>query len=166
MANIDETDAAILTVLQNNARTSNRDVAAAVGVSPTTALERTRGLYERGVVTGARLDVDLPSIGRSVQALISVRIRPPKRAVLEAFRDWVAALPETLGVFVTAGDQDFMLHVAVADNDALYAFVIDTLTTRPEIVDVRTAVVYEHLKRRVVEAVSVVPPARHPPAVR
>ena len=160
MANLDDVDAAILAVLQNNARTSNRDVAAAVGVSPTTALERTRGLYERGVVTGARLDVSLPAIGRGVQALISVRIRPPKRTVLEAFRDWVATLPETLGVFVTAGDQDFILHVAVADNDALYAFVIDTLTTRPEIVDVRTSVVYEHLKRAVVAPTAVAPTAR------
>jgi DNA-binding Lrp family transcriptional regulator len=94
----------------------------------------------------ALLDIDLAGIGRPVQALIAVRIRPPKRAVIEAFRDWAVSLPETLGVFVVTGVEDFLLHVAVADNEGLYAFVIDRLTQRPEVADVRTSVVYEHIR--------------------
>jgi DNA-binding Lrp family transcriptional regulator len=66
--------------------------------------------------------------------------------VIEGFRDWVASLPETLGVFVTSGNEDVIIHVAVADNESLYAFVIDRLTQRREIADVRTSVVYEHLR--------------------
>ncbi|MCM6764385.1 Lrp/AsnC family transcriptional regulator [Rathayibacter sp. ZW T2_19] len=143
---MDELDAAILRELQSDARKSNRDVAAAVGVSPTTALDRTRALRARGVIRGAVLDVDLGAIGRPVQALIAVRIRPPSRVAIEAFRDWVSALPETIGLFVTAGTDDFVIHVAVPDNDALYAFVIDRLTQRREVADVRTSVVYEHLR--------------------
>lgn len=143
---LDDLDTAILRELQSDARRTNRDVAAAVGVSPTTALDRTRALRERGVIRGARLDVDLPAIGRPVQALIAVRIRPPSRRNIEAFRNWVRALPDTLGVFVTSGSEDFLIHVAVADNDSLCAFVIDRLTERPEVADVRTSVVYEHLR--------------------
>jgi DNA-binding Lrp family transcriptional regulator len=81
-----------------------------------------------------------------VQALIAVRIRPPSRRNIEAFRDWVTQLPDTLAVFVTSGSEDFLIHVAVADNDALYAFVIDRLTERAEIADVRTSVVYEQVR--------------------
>ena len=44
------------------------------------------------------------------------------------------------------GLEDFLLHVAVADNKSLYGFVIDRLTQRPEIADVRTSVVYEHVR--------------------
>ncbi|HZE33319.1 MAG TPA: Lrp/AsnC family transcriptional regulator [Actinoallomurus sp.] len=146
MAGLDELDTAILRELQVDARRTNRDIAAAVGVSPTTALDRTRGLRERGVIRGALLDVDLGSIGRPVQALIAVRIRPPSRRNIEGFRDWVSTLPETVGVFVVSGNEDFLIHVAVEDNDRLYAFVIDRLTQRPEIADVRTSVVYEHLR--------------------
>jgi hypothetical protein len=36
---------------------------------------------------------------------------------------------------------------AVRDNQDLYAFVIDRLTQRPEVADVRTSVVYEHLHK-------------------
>jgi DNA-binding Lrp family transcriptional regulator len=146
MAGLDELDTAILRELQVDARRTNRDIAAAVGVSPTTALDRTRGLRQRGVIRGALLDVDLGSIGRPVQALIAVRIRPPSRRNIEGFRDWVSTLPETVGVFVVSGSEDFLIHVAVEDNDRLYAFVIDRLTQRPEIADVRTSVVYEHLR--------------------
>jgi len=145
MAVLDELDKAILRELQADARRTNKDIAAAVGVSPSTALERTRSLRERGVIRGAILDLDLAAIGRGVQALIAVRIRPPSRRNIEGFRNWVSQMPETVGVFVVSGSEDFLVHVAVKDNQDLYAFVIDLLTERPEIADVRTSVVYEHL---------------------
>ena len=151
MADLDELDTAILRELQADARRTNRDIAAAVGVSPTTALDRTRSLRQRGVIRGALLDVDLARMGRPVQALIAVRIRPPARDTIERFRDWVSALPETIGVFVVSGDEDFLIHVAVADNQDLYAFVIDRLTQRPEVADVRTSVVYEHIRNQRIE---------------
>ncbi|GGM11282.1 Lrp/AsnC family transcriptional regulator [Nakamurella endophytica] len=143
---LDELDTAILRELQSDARKTNREVAAAVRVSPTTALERTRALRRRGVIRGAVLDVHLPAIGRPVQALIALRVRPPSRRVIADFREWVAAQPDTLGVFVTSGSEDFLVHVAVPDNDSLYAFVIDRLTERPEVADVRTSIVYEHIR--------------------
>jgi DNA-binding Lrp family transcriptional regulator len=146
MADLDELDTAILRELQSDARKTNREVAAAVGVSPTTALDRTRSLRQRGVIRGALLDVDLPAIGRPVQALIAVRIRPPSRRNIEAFRDWAARLPDTLGLYVTTGTEDFIIHVAVPDNASLYEFVIDRLTERPEVADVRTSIVYEHIR--------------------
>src|ERR1700759_3279977 len=98
MANLDDLNRAILRELQSDARRTNRDVAAAVGISPTTALDRTRALRDRGVIRGALLDVDLAGIGRPVQALIAVRTRPPSRRNIEAFRDWVTQLPDTLAV--------------------------------------------------------------------
>jgi len=151
MAVVDELDKAILRELQTDARRTNRDIAAAVGVSPSTALERTRSLRERGIIKRAVLDVELSRIGRPVQALIAVRIRPPSRAVIEGFRDWVSSLPETIGLFVTTGNEDFIIHVAVRDNDSLYGFVIDRLTQRREVADVRTSVVYEHIQNHRVE---------------
>jgi DNA-binding Lrp family transcriptional regulator len=148
---MDELDQAILRELQRDARRTNRDIAAAVGVSPTTALDRTRSLHRRGIIRGARLELDLAALGRSVQALIAIRIRPPSRENIDAFRTWASRLPETIGVFVVTGAEDFLLHVAVADNDELYSFVIDKLTDRDEVADVRTSVVYEHVRPQVIE---------------
>jgi DNA-binding Lrp family transcriptional regulator len=148
---LDELDAALVRELQNDARKTNRDIAEAVDVAPSTSLERIRSLRHRGVIRGFHADVDLRALGRQVQALIAVRIRPPSRGNIEAFRDWVRELPETVGVFVVSGGDDFLIHVAVPTTDSLYAFVIDRLTERAEVADVRTSVVYEHLRRPVVQ---------------
>jgi DNA-binding Lrp family transcriptional regulator len=154
MPDIDELDLALLRELQDDARQTNRDLAAAVHVSTSTSSERVRALRAGGVIRGYHADIALDALGRQVQALIAVRIRPPARRNIEAFRDWAAALPELVGVFVVSGASDFLLHAAVPSTDALYAFVIDRLTERSEVADVNTTVVYEHIRRPVLEALA------------
>jgi DNA-binding Lrp family transcriptional regulator len=151
MTRLDATDWAILDVLQDDARTSNRDLATAVHVSPSTSSERVRALKADGVIRGYHADVAHAALGRHVQALTAITLRPPRREIVEAFRNWVSELPEIVGVFVVSGAAAFLLHVAVPDTDALYAFVIDRLTERAEVADVRTSVVYEHIRRPVLE---------------
>lgn len=157
---IDSIDHALLRALQNDARQTNRDLAAATGVSPSTSLERIRLLRRRGIITGYHAAVDLEAIGRPVQALISVRIRPPARTIIEGFRGWAAQLPETIGLFVTSGAYDFLLHIAAPDVNGVYAFVIDRLTERREVADVQTTMVYEHVQSRCIEPAGIDPAAR------
>jgi DNA-binding Lrp family transcriptional regulator len=143
---MDALDRAILRCLQRDGRQTNRDLAEAVGIAPSTALERTRALRARGVITGVHAAVDPVALGRSVQALVGVRIRPQSRETIESVRDSVARMPETLGVFVVTGNEDILIHVAVPDTPYLRDFVLDQLARRKEIVDVRTTVVYEHIR--------------------
>jgi DNA-binding Lrp family transcriptional regulator len=167
MTELDALDHALLRALQDDARQTNRDLAAAVHVSPSTSSERVRALRESGVIRGYHADIAPAALGRHVQAMTAVTIRPPSRENIEAFRDWASALPEIAGVFVVSGGDDFLLHVAVPDTDALYAFVIDRLTERPEVADVRTSVVYEHIRRTVLEPIKAdTPEASARPAPR
>lgn len=147
---MDELDTALLTLLQENAKLTNKELASRLHIAQSTCIERVRALARRGIVRGHHVDVDLKKIGRPVQAMVAVRLRPPDRAVIESFRTFVTSLPEVLEVFVMSGSDDFLLHVAVADNDHLSGFVLDRLTQRKEIVDVRTSVVFNHFRRTVV----------------
>src|SRR5262245_22984698 len=144
---LDPVDHAMLRVLQDDGRMTNRDLAAAVHVSTSTSSERLRALRATGVVRGFHAEIALEALGRHVQALIAVTVRPPTRENIEGFRNWAADLPEVLSVFVVSGTSDFLLHVGVPGTQSLYAFVIDRLTERPEVGDVNTSVVYEHLRR-------------------
>lgn len=148
---MDATDWAIIRILQDDARITNRDLAARVHVSTSTSSERTRALFAAGVISGYHASIAMDALGRHVQALIAITVRPPTREQIEGFRTWAAGLPEVMSVFVVSGDSDFLLHVGVPDTDALYGFVIDRLTQRPEVADVNTSVVYEHLRRPVLE---------------
>jgi DNA-binding Lrp family transcriptional regulator len=98
------------------------------------------------VITGVHAAVDPAALGRSVQALVGVRIRPQSRETIESVRDSAARMPETLGVFVVTGNEDILIHVAVPDTPYLRDFVLDQLARRKEIVDVRTTVVYEYIR--------------------
>lgn len=147
MADLDVIDSALLTYLQNDARRTNRDLAAALGIAPSTCLERVRSLCNRGLVTGFHAHVDLAVLGRPLQALIAARVKPPNRAVIDGFRAFVEQLPEVIAVFVVSGGDDFLIHVAVRDTDQLQALVLDKLTRRKELADVRTSLVYEHLRK-------------------
>src|SRR4029450_1716265 len=122
---------------------------------PSTSSERVRGLRAAGVIRGYHADVALPALGRHVQALTARTLRPPPRDDTGACPNWAGGLPEIVGVFVVSGGDDFLLHVAVPDTDALYAFVIDRLTERREVADVRTSVVYGHIRRPVLEPLGV-----------
>jgi DNA-binding Lrp family transcriptional regulator len=146
---MDELDAEITRLLQADARQSNRELARRLGVAPSTCLERVRALARRGVIRGYHADIDLKALNRGVQALVAVQVRPLRRSVIDAFKDSVGQLPEVLTVFVLAGGDDFLLHVAVQDLDHLHAFLLDRLSKRGEIVGFRTSVIYQRVHNTV-----------------
>lgn len=154
---VDELDTAILAELQRDGRQTNRELAEHLGIAPSTCLERVRSLRSSGVVEGFHAEVNLDAIGRPVQALINVRLHPKIREAVEGFRDYVCALPETLAVFVVSGGDDFIIQVGVRDAGHLRDFVLDHVSRHRNIADVRTSLVYDHIRKTSVE---VLPPER------
>ncbi|RVX47060.1 DNA-binding Lrp family transcriptional regulator [Nonomuraea polychroma] len=146
---MDELDSAIVRLLQTDARQSNRELARQLGIAPSTCLERVRALTRRGVIRGYHADIDPAALNRTVQAMVAVQVRPLSRAVINAFKSSAAEMPEVLSVFVLAGGDDFLLHVAVQDLDHLHAFLLDKLSKRKEIVGFRTSVIYQQVQKAV-----------------
>jgi DNA-binding Lrp family transcriptional regulator len=148
---MDELDSLLVRLLQEDGRRTNRDLARELNIAPSTCLERMRLLRVRGVIQGFHADADLSALGRGLQAVIAIRIRPPTRRVIEQFMTFVGRMPEVIGIFVLTGSDDFLLHVAVRDMDHLNSLVLDKLTERPELADVRTSVVYRYVRKKVIE---------------
>jgi DNA-binding Lrp family transcriptional regulator len=148
---LDRSDRAIVAALQNDARLTNKELAARVGVAPSTCLDRVRALRVRGVLKGFHADVERRALGRGLEAIVAVRIRPHSRAYVDAFWADALAMPEVVQVFHVTGADDFLLHVAVADTNALRDFVLDRLTVRPEVGHVESRVVYAQGRRPVLE---------------
>jgi len=78
-------------------------------------------------------------------------VRPLSRAVIDSFQRSIAQLPEVLSVYVTAGNDDFLIEVTTPDIDALHAFLTDRLALRREIVGFRTSIVFRHLRKTTLE---------------
>ncbi len=146
-APLDRIDRILVAQLQNNARLSNKELAARVGLAPSSCLERVRRLVRDGVLRGFHADVNPGALGVALQAMIAVRLKQHSRDLAAAFRRHVAALPEVVSVFHIAGENDYLLQVAVHDVDHLRNFTLDRLTARDEVAHVETALIFEHLPR-------------------
>ncbi|MGO4649930.1 Lrp/AsnC family transcriptional regulator [Nocardia sp. 2YAB30] len=148
---MDELDTAIVHHLQADGRLSNRALAEKLGIAPSTCLERTRHLHERGIIQGYRAQVSLRALNRSVQAMVFTQVRPLRRDVVAAFERSVTQLPEVVSVYAMAGSDDFLVHVTAQDIDHLHAFLLDQFTNRREIVGFRTSIIYQHLTNPVLD---------------
>jgi len=142
----DRIDDSILQALQNNARISNKELAAKVGLAPSSCLERVRRLQTRGVITGYRAAVDPSALGIGLQAFVSVQLKTHSRDLVDAFRAHLLALPEVLSLYHMGGEYDYLVHVAVQDANHLRDLALDAFTTRPEVSRIQTALVYEHVQ--------------------
>ncbi len=144
---MDRIDNAILSALQNDGRMSNKELAASVGLAPSSCLERVRRLQDRGIITGFHAEVDPLAVGIGLQAFVSVRLAQHTRDVVDAFRDHIVSLPEVVSVYHVAGQDDFVVHVAVQDANHLKNLTLDGFTTRAEVARLNTALVYEHVSQ-------------------
>ncbi|MCS7483201.1 Lrp/AsnC family transcriptional regulator [Umezawaea endophytica] len=150
MTVMDSVDAAIVHELQKDARLLNKDLADRVNVAASTCVVRHRALRDRGVITGYHAEVDLKAVGRPVQAIIAVRIRPHTRAIVGPFMEYALGLEETLAVSHVTGPDDFLVHVAVADTAHLQRLVLDRFTARREVTEVHTNLLFEHVRKHTV----------------
>jgi DNA-binding Lrp family transcriptional regulator len=138
-------DRAVLHELQKDARQTNKALAEAVGVAPSTCLERIRELRARGVITGFRAEVDPAAIGRPMEAILSIQQRGSHRVATESLLSDTPALPETVRVMALTGTTDFIIHVAVRDMNHLRDLVWG-LIERPEIGRVQSSLVFARVE--------------------
>ncbi|WP_141578849.1 Lrp/AsnC family transcriptional regulator [Actinomadura sp. WMMA1423] len=103
------------------------------------------------MITGYHAEISLPALNRAVQALLHVQVRPLSRTVIDGFKEYAMGLPEVVSVFVVAGGDDFLVHVAVPSVDGLHAFLMDKFSGRREIVGFRSSVIYQHARKQVIE---------------
>jgi DNA-binding Lrp family transcriptional regulator len=143
---LDRIDHGIIEELQNNARLSNKELAARIGLAPSSCLERVRRLTTAEVLTGFEAQVAPEAMGVGLAAMISVQLGRHGRRTIEVVRDRLATLPEVLQLFHVGGSQDLLVHVAVRDADHLREFVMDHLSSQDEVAHIETALLFEHIR--------------------
>ncbi|MFD6517421.1 Lrp/AsnC family transcriptional regulator [Rhodococcus sp. NPDC060176] len=139
---LDPVDWKILAELQNDASITNKVLADRVGLATSSCHERVRRLRANGTISGIHAAVDPAAVGRSMQAIIAVQLRPHRRDLVDRFTADALALPETLALFNVSGPEDFFLHVAVRDSAHLQRVLIDHLAAHPEVWHAQTHLIY------------------------
>jgi DNA-binding Lrp family transcriptional regulator len=116
---IDRIDFDILGLLMNDARLSNKEIAAAFGLAPSSCYERLKALRSQGVLRGFHADVDLASLGLTVEAILFVQVAKLDAEQADLFVREIAAVREVRTVFLVSGHFDLIVHLAVRDMEQL-----------------------------------------------
>jgi DNA-binding Lrp family transcriptional regulator len=145
MANmsLDRTDFEIVRLLQKNARLSNKEVAAAVRLAPSTCHERIKNLQTSGVIRGAHADIDLRAVGLTLEALFFIELAKHVRAVVDRFMSETESIPEVRRAFLVSGHYDLVVQVAVKDIEHLRNLAFDRFISQPVVVKIETAIVFD-----------------------
>ncbi|MCP3916671.1 MAG: Lrp/AsnC family transcriptional regulator [bacterium] len=143
---LDRIDRRILARLQKDARITNKELAAEVGLAPSTCHARVQRLEGEGIVRGFHADVDPAALGIGLQAIVSVQLTGNPKRRLDAFLAHVSSLDEVVHVYQVAGRNDLLLHVCVHDVQHMRELVMNQLSSRPEAQQIESAIVYEHTR--------------------
>jgi DNA-binding Lrp family transcriptional regulator len=143
----DRTDIELLRLLQNDARMSNKELSAAVGLAPSSCHERLKRLRADGVLKGAHAEVDFAALGFQVEALLFVALEKHTRDVVDEFLRDMVAIPEVRSAFLVTGAHDMVVHVVVRDMAHLKNLALDRFTSRPGVTQIETSIIFQAAHR-------------------
>jgi Lrp/AsnC family leucine-responsive transcriptional regulator len=141
---IDEMDRRILSLLQQDARLPNAEIARRVGMAPSATLERLRKLEERGVIKGYEVRLDPRKLGLGLTAFIFVRAQWGKAEVDPGER--IKQNPNVLEVHNIAGEDCYLVKVRATDAEDLGRMLERDFKSLPGVVSTRTTIVLGTLK--------------------
>ncbi len=141
---MDDADRRIVDLLQRNARTTQSELAKAVGLSQPAVAERIKKLEERGVIVRYTARVDAAELGVDVTAFIGVGIEHPK--FFDAFTRKVKGLDEVLECHRVAGEDSYLLKVKTKNTRTLDRLLVEVLRTIPGVTRTHSTIVLASVK--------------------
>lgn len=141
-APLDEIDRRILRALQQNARTTNSDIARELDMAPSAILERIRKLETRGVITGYEAKLDAKTLGYGLVAFISVRAGDKHHN--DSLEARLMKIPEVQEVHCVAGEDCYLLKVRAPDVESLRELL--SKIAAENVIGTKTTIVLQSLK--------------------
>ena len=145
-AELDAIDWKILRELQNEGRITNVELSSRVGISAPPCLRRVRRLEDLGIIRGYRALLNAPALGMDVVAFCLVGLHHQSDAELKAFADRTRNWPIVREAWLVSGESDVLLHCVAGDLATFQSFVIEELTSAPNVDTVRTALTIRQVK--------------------
>jgi len=142
-AGLDRTDFALIALLQENAWLSTKELAASVGLAPSSVHERLKRLRSVGVVHGAHAHIDSAKVGFEIEALLMIEMAKHDRDLVDEVLRKLSAVPEVRSVHVISGRFDLVVHVVAKNIHALRDLALDRFTRGLGISKIETSIIFE-----------------------
>ncbi|MCG2614705.1 Lrp/AsnC family transcriptional regulator [Terrimonas sp. NA20] len=141
---LDSIDLAILTQLQQDATTSNTNLAKKVKMAPSAVLERVKKLKQKGVILEQTARVHPEYIDLKLLAFIFIKSSEGPGNISVAKQ--LSKLPEVLELHHIAGEDCYIAKVRARDPQSLAQLMRDKFSKIPGLLSTKTTIVLETLK--------------------
>jgi Lrp/AsnC family leucine-responsive transcriptional regulator len=143
---LDHYDRKILDMLQADARTTTKEIAAALKLTVTPTYERIKRLEKSGYILQYVALVDNHKVGKQLTVLASINLKEHSREYLDRFVAQITPLPEVMECYYVAGSFDYILKVMVNDMAAYQNFLVNKLAPIENIGHVQSHFVMTEVK--------------------
>jgi Lrp/AsnC family leucine-responsive transcriptional regulator len=143
---IDSIDKQILAILQNDAQITNVELAKKIGISPPAMLERVKRLERNGIIKRYVAIVDPSKVSKGIFALVSVSLSVHQLSSIDQFTRQMKKLDEVLECYHVAGEEDFILKIAVGSIEEYEKFILSKLAKINGVSKVNTKFVLSTVK--------------------
>ncbi len=144
---LDETDRRILRALQEDARLTTAQLAEKVALSTTPCWNRLKRLETQGYIEGYIALLNQAKVGLPETVIIEVTLERHDDEILDRFGALLAGLPEVIEAYLTTGDYDYFVKVAVESTAGYERFLRERLYKLPGIRHTRSSFALRCLKK-------------------
>jgi len=142
MRQMDEITKRILTILEQNARTSYTLIAKRLGVSETTVRNRVKALMKEGVLKGFTVRTCPEKLGKAITAMVGVDIGGETTPEIT---NKLASIKEVSDLYVITGEFDLLLRV-ICENISRLDEILEEIRSHDFVEGTRTFVVLRKVK--------------------
>jgi DNA-binding Lrp family transcriptional regulator len=150
MPKLDATDRQLLELLQANAKTNIKELAARLNLTKTPIYERIKRYERKGIIAKYVAVLDPEKVAPAMVVFCSVSLESQKLAEIEAFSAAVREIPEVLECYLMGGANDFLLKVVVRDLAAYHQFSSGKLAALPNVAQIKSTFVLDEVKHSTV----------------
>ena len=144
---LDETDRALLRLLQQDADQSAAALAKSLNMSQPAIWRRIKRLKEDGIIKGVTLNLDREKLGLGVTVFLGIKLATKGRVSLEDFERAVKAIPEVQQIEHVLGLYDYRLRVVARDISDFERVLRRRIMTLPGVGDLEANVLLSEEKR-------------------
>ncbi|MHA1595172.1 MAG: Lrp/AsnC family transcriptional regulator [Candidatus Baldrarchaeia archaeon] len=139
---MDEIDLAIIEYLKKDARTSFREIARKLGVSPDTIVNRFRMLQKKGIIQGSTVVINPEKIGYKSMVALMIDAEPEHSTQV---LNKLIEIKDIILATKVVGDCDLMAIGVVRDFEHLHDLIVKVATI-PHVKDIQVAFWVRNMK--------------------
>jgi DNA-binding Lrp family transcriptional regulator len=142
-----QSDQNIIDLLQKNARFSNEDIAAQLGIEATEVHTRIQSMLDAGIIRQFTTIINETKVDSpTTKALVELSIRPERNTGYDAIAHRICSYPEVESHHLVSGTYDFLLVVCGKTHKDIAHFVFDKLATIENVTSTTTHFIFKSYK--------------------